>query len=159
MYQEGSARTDEKLSYEYIRGLIEGEGSFTFSTTPVKLPNGRILRKKYPAFAIGMHERDEKLLYMVKNTLGLKNRIYNYKDFHKDGYKRGRKVVLIVREFGQLKNIIIPFFYKRLKGNKGRQFEEWLEKIGTDPEVSESFKFIHKIYKAGFYDKNPKFLN
>ena len=66
---------------------------------------------------------------------------------------------MIVREFGQLKNIIVPFFYKRLKGNKGKQFEQWLEKIGSDPDVSETFKFIYKIYKAGFYDKNPKYLD
>ena len=50
-------------------------------------------------------------------------------------------------------------FYKKLKGNKGRQFEQWLEKIGNDPAVPDSYKFIYKIYKAGFYDKNPKFLD
>lgn len=150
---------DKKLSYEYIRGLVEGEGTFTFSTSKRNMSDGSIKNIKVPAFAIGMHERDEELLRSVRDVLGLKNRVYNYKSFNKDGYKRGRKAFLIVREFGQLKNIIVPFFYKRLKGNKGRQFEQWLEKIGNDPGVPETFRFIYKIYKAGFYDKNPKFYD
>lgn len=149
---------DKKLSYEYIRGLVEGEGTFTFSTSNRNASDGSIIKIKIPAFAIGMHERDEELLHYVRDTLGLKNRVYNYKSFNKDGHKRGRKAFLIVREIGQLKNIIVPFFYKRLVGNKGKQFNEWLEKIGNDPAVPKSYKFIYKIYKAGFYDKNPEYM-
>ncbi len=145
------------LSYEYIRGLVEGEGCFTFTTTKRKMSNGTIEKFKIPAFAIAMHERDQELLHIMRDTLGLKNRVYNYKSFNKDGYKHGRRAFLIVREFGQLKNIIVPFFYKRLKGNKGKQFEQWLENIGNDPAVPETFKFIYKIYRAGFYDRNPRF--
>lgn len=149
----------QTLSFEYIRGFVEGEGCFTFSTTKnmKKLPNGNIVRTKVPAFAIGIHERDEDLLCLIRDTLKLKNRVYNHKSFQGDGHKRARKAFLIVREFGQLKNIVVPLFYKKLRGNKGKQFEEWLEKIGNDPAVSENFKFIYKIYKAGFYDKNPRF--
>ena len=147
----------EKLPYDYIRGLIDGEGCFTFSRSITRYKDGTVIVKKIPAFAIGMHERDEKLLYMVKETLGLRSRVYNYKSSELDGHKRGRKVFLIVREFPQLKNIIVPFFYKRLRGYKGIQFNAWLEKIGNDPDVPETYRFIHKIYKAGFYDRNPKF--
>ena len=143
---------DKKLSYEYIRGLTEGEGTFTFSTS-------HKLRRKVPAFALRMHVRDKGLLEIVRDSMGLKNKIYEYDYKRNDGYKRGPQAILIVREFGQLKNIIVPFFYKRLKGNKGKQFNDWLEKIGADPEVPETFKFIYKIYKAGFYDKNPKFMD
>lgn len=140
--------TEPLISYEYIRGLVEGEGCFTFSKS-----NGR----KTPSFSINMHERDEELLKLVRDTLGLKNKIYNYKPYSKDGYKRGRKAILIVREIGSLKNIIVPFFYRRLVGNKGRQFEDWIRKIGEDPMVPLKFKIIHSIYIAGFYDKNPRF--
>ncbi len=143
---------DKKLSYEYIRGLVEGEGTFTFSTS-------HKLHRKVPAFALRMHVRDKELLEMVRDSMGLKNKIYEYNRKRDDGIKRGPQAILIVREFGQLKNIIVPFFYKRLKGNKGKQFEQWLEKIGNDPEVPETFKFIYKIYRAGFYNKNPKFLD
>lgn len=136
------------ISYEYIRGLVEGEGCFTFSTS-----NGR----KIPSFSISMHERDEELLKLVRDTLKLKNRVYNYESYNGDGYKRGRKAMLIVREVGSLKNIIVPLFYKRLIGNKGIQFEDWVRKIGEDPMVPSKFKIIHSIYIGGFYDKNPKF--
>jgi len=111
---------DKKLSYEYIRGLTEGEGTFTFSTS-------HKLRRKVPAFALRMHVRDKGLLEIVRDSMGLKNKIYEYDYKRNDGYKRGPQAILIVREFGQLKNIIVPFFYKRLKGNKGKQFNDWLE--------------------------------
>ena len=145
------------LSYEYIRGLVEGEGCFTFSTTEYKKADGTITIRKIPAFSIGMHERDRGLLSKVKEALGLRNTVYNYRSSNADHRARGRKAFLIVRDFGQLKNIIVPLFYKRLKGNKRIQFEEWIEKIGGDPNVPDIFKFIYKIYKAGFYDKNPKY--
>lgn len=132
------------ISYDYIRGLIEGEGSFTFSSTG---------KRKVPAFAIRMHVRDKKLIEEIKNVLKLKNKIYEYDYQKNDGYKRGPQALLVVREFGQLKNIIIPFFYKKLYGNKADQFEQWIEKIGKDPLVSDGFKFLHMLYKSGFYDK------
>lgn len=139
-----------EISYEYIRGLTEGEGTFTFSTN-------RKFGIKVPAFAIKMHARDKKLLEGVRDKLGLTNRIYQYDHQRNDGHKRDPQAMLIVREFGQLKNIIVPFFYKKLYGNKAAQFQAWLERIGSDPEVSDHFKFIYRIYKSGFYDKHPKF--
>lgn len=142
------------ISYEYIRGLVEGEGCFTFYPG-WKKKNG--IKIKIPAFVIAMHERDLKLFLMIKNALGLRNRIYFRKPSIKDGYKRGNTVVLVVREFDQLKDIIIPFFYKKLKGYKGAQFMEWMEKIGTDPNISNRYKSLYRLYKWGIYDKLPKF--
>lgn len=146
----------QKLPFDYIRGLIDGEGCFSFSTNTRE-------QRKVPSFALRMHSRDKNLVEMVRDTLGLKNRIYEYHYPHNypgKGIKfnRGPQVILIVRELGSLKNVIVPFFYKRLYGHKGKQFEEWMEKIGSDPYVSESYKFIYKIYKDGFYDRNPKYL-
>ncbi|OGY99666.1 MAG: hypothetical protein A3B13_01260 [Candidatus Liptonbacteria bacterium RIFCSPLOWO2_01_FULL_45_15] len=149
---------NEKLSYEYIRGLVEGEGCFTFCSVKRRKDDIEEFRFIIPTFVIGMHERDTNLLIMVKNTLKLRNKINTYPPRErKDGYKRGAMSHLVVRDLGQLKNIIVPLFYKKLKGNKGRQFEQWLEKIGNDPAVPDSYKFIYKIYKAGFYDRNPGF--
>jgi len=147
------------LSYEYIRGLIEGEGSFTFSTRTRRLPNGKIERFKIPAFAIGMHERDEALLLRVRDTLGLPNKVYNYQQSNKDGINRGRKAFLIVREIGSLKNIIIPFFYNRLVGHKAIQFNEWLEKIRNDPMVPEGYDILYRLHINGYYAENPKFID
>lgn len=146
----------KELSYEYIRGLVEGEGCFTFSTVSKKLPNGTIKKMRIPAFCIAMHKRDEDLLRIVRVALNLQNSIYRNTHTGKDGTIR-HKAMLIVRDFGQLKNIIIPLFYKKLKGNKGKQFMEWLEKIGNDPIVSESYRLLYRLHKCGFYDKNPKF--
>ena len=139
-----------KLTNDYIRGLVEGRGSFTFSTNNTR---------KVPAFVIVMHERDKMLLEKVRDHLGLKNKIYVYGPYGNDGANRGKNTRLIVREFGPMKNVIIPFFYKRLVGNKRKQFEEWLEKIGSDPLVPESYKLYYKPYKSGYWDKNLKFLN
>lgn len=146
------------LSYEYIRGLVEGEGCFTFCTSKRVYASGRVVKRKVPAFSISMHERDEYLLELLRDTLGLTNTIYNYKQKDRgDGWKRGKKSILIVRELESLKNVIVPLFYKKLRGNKGIQFTQWMEKIGSDPEISPSFKVIYELYKSGFYDKNNKY--
>src|SRR3989338_1204460 len=114
------------ISDDYIRGLIDGEGCFTFCNVPVYRG-----KKK------------------IKDQLGLRNKIYIYrqttlKTFNSSGpkiYQSGRTATLIVRDLGQLKNIIVPFFYKKLIGHKGVQFIEWLENIGRDPLVHEDYKF------------------
>jgi len=147
---------DMQLSSEYIRGLVDGEGCFSFSTT-TSTYMGKTFKRKVPAFILQMHARDRCLIEAVIKHLGLKNEIYIYPPYSKDGAKRGWSVRLIVREFGQLKDIIIPFFYKKLKGHKGDQFIEWLEKIGSEPDVSSRFKSLYRLYKWGMYDKLPKF--
>jgi len=150
-----------EISNEYIRGLVEGEGSFTFSTTRKKVDGTRY---KLPAFVISLHIRDKHLLQMIRDKLGLKSKIY-YKipmvniQNAKTGvkYLSERQAILVVRDFQQLKDIIIPFFYKKLKGYKSEQFTEWIEKIGNDSEISDRFKSLYRLYKWGMYDKLPKF--
>ncbi|MEK7553539.1 MAG: LAGLIDADG family homing endonuclease [Patescibacteria group bacterium] len=149
------------ISNEYIRGLIEGEGSFTFHTNRKKINRTRY---KLPAFVISMNIRDKTLLEATRDKLGLKSKI-NYRvpqaniQNVKTGaiYISGRQAILTVRDFKQLKDIIIPFFYKKLKGYKGKQFIEWLEKIGSDPDISDRYKSLYRLYKWGMYDKLPKF--
>ena len=150
-----------EISNEYIRGLVEGEGSFTFSTTRKRVDGTRY---KLPAFVISLHIRDKHLLEMIRDKIGLKNKIYyrvpnvviqNAKSGKK--YLSERQAILIVRDFQQLKNNIIPFFYKKLYGHKGVQFMGWLEKIGSDPGVSDRFKSLYRLYKWGMYDRLPKF--
>jgi len=144
-----------KISNEYIRGLVDGEGCFTFYTNT----DTDGIKRKIPAFAISMHERDKSLLESVKHSLGLRNKVYIFKSSVGDGMKRGKKAVLVVRGLGSLKNTIIPLFYKRLVGHKGIQFIGWLEKIGQDPLVPESYKLLYRLYKAGYWDRNPKFID
>ena len=58
--------------------------------------------------------------------------------------------MLIVRNIGDIKNVIIPFFYKRLEGYKKEQFFQWLEDFNK-PDVAEGYKFIYRLYKNGYY--------
>lgn len=102
------------LPYDYIRGLVDGEGTFTFSTSSTKLRDGTIKKIRVPSFAIKMHERDQELLESVRDTLHLKNKVYNYYSPSTRKPNHGRQTMLIVREFPQLKNIIIPFFIREI---------------------------------------------
>jgi len=143
---------NDKLSYEYVRGLVEGKGSFSFCSIGWK---GEKNRRKLPAFILSMSKQDKELMEKVKNTLGLRNKVYEYAPRKaKDSYNRQGMCILIIRDVGQLKNKIVPLFYKKLRGNKGKQFELWLEKIGNDPNVPDSYKFIYRLYKSGFYEKD-----
>lgn len=145
----------KEISLDYIRGLVEGEGCFTFCSVPRKTKNnpGKF---KLPTFVIAMHERDEPLITAIRDRLKLKNRVYNHQPYMGDGIKRGRIAKLIVRDFGALKNIIVPLFYGKLRGNKGKQFLEWLQKIEDDPDVPATYKLIHRLHKSGFYARKLK---
>jgi len=142
-----------KLTNDYIRGLVEGEGSFTFSGN--RRSDGTLIR--VPSFQIKMHVRDKALLEGIRDHLGLKNRVYVYDHQRNDGYKRAPNAMLIVREIGNLKNIIIPFFYNKLASHKAVQFNEWLENIRNDPTVPESYDILYRLHENGYYAKNPKF--
>lgn len=140
----------KKITAEYIRGLTDGEGSFTFCTT-----NGK---SKIPSFQLRMNVRDKALVEKVRDFLKIKNRVYVYHYLGKVGSNRGPQAMLIVREVGNLKNKIVPLFYNELIGYKAEQFNNWIEKIGNDPMVPERFKIIHFLHKRGYFLKNKDFL-
>src|SRR3989304_2719995 len=146
---------NKTISDEYLRGLVEGEGCFTFCNIPVMGKTG----KKFvlPAFTIQMHERDKSLIELLKIRLGLKNKIYVYKVralMEKSKiYRRGPMAKLIVRDVASLKNKIVPFFYKKLHGNKGKQMIEWIEDIGARDDMPENYKIIHRLHLYGYFDK------
>jgi hypothetical protein len=140
------------MTYDYIRGLTAAIGSFTFSTQ-------RKRHIKIPTFSIRVDHHDRAFLEAVRDKLCLKNRVYVYNHQGHDGSKRAARAMLIVREVGQLKNIIVPLFYKTLIGNKALQFEEWLDKIYADPEVPHAYKILPILVKSGHYSKNNQFKN
>lgn len=145
----------KEMSYEYIRGLTDGEGCFTFY--PVKTNDTKHM---IPAFVISMSERDKELLQTIADKLKIKTKIYAYPPRQrKDGYRRQGMAVFLVRGFGDLKNTIVPLFYKKLCGYKGKQFREWIDKIAKNENVPERYKLIPKLCEWGFYDKNPKFID
>lgn len=146
----------EKISEEYIRGLVEGEGTFTFYTTPKFInKSGVSIKLKRPAFAVKMHERDAYLLNLVADRLSLKGKVYRNGPYRYDRYgsrNSAAQVSLIVRDILELRNIIIPLFYKKLHGNKGKQFMVWLEKMSGEEMTTESH-YLHNLYKKGFFNK------
>lgn len=102
-----------------------------------------------------MNKRDKNLLFQIKEKLGLSNKVYEYpQNRRKGGYNRQPMTMIIVRDLGQIKNIIVPLCYKKLVGYKAEQFDVWIEKIGSDPRVPMPYKLISRLYKSGFYDKN-----
>lgn len=147
----------QKLPHDYIRGLVEGEGCFTFYPTLEfqKTSDGRTIKLKRPAFVIAMHERDEELLRMLRNTLGVNDSILKSKPWNKDGIKRGGTARLIVRDIAELRNIVIPFFYNKLYGYKRKQFFEWLEKMNSENTIKES-RYLYRLYKKGFFEEKYK---
>lgn len=142
-----------KITKDYILGIIESEGRFTFSTRTRKLANGTVVQTRVPTFSISMHENNEGFLELVKEKMGLDSRVYIYKSKDKDGLSRSRKALLIVREYGNIKNIVVPFLYGALAGRKAVQFERWIERMGEDPLVADSYKLIYRLCKKGFYNK------
>lgn len=145
---------EEKISYEYIRGLIEGEGCFTFSSTGRKIiiSNGEVVKEKSPGFYLGMHERDKSLIEAVRDSLGLHNPIYrrNPQPYH---LSKKAMSILAVRDFESLRSIIIPLFYGKLHGYKAYQFFNWLESMGEEDKSNLSHS-LYDLYKLGFFDKS-----
>ncbi|HCX45054.1 TPA: hypothetical protein DGT35_00390 [Patescibacteria group bacterium] len=133
-----------KLSKDYILGIAESKAIFTFSG------NGT---KKIPAFYFVMEAKDKEMVKEVKLYLGLKNKIYVHDPYKKDGAKRKSSAKIAVRDFNQIKNIIIPFFYNQLKGSKGKEFISWLNKIGKDPAVPKLYKLFYRLHRTGYWKK------
>lgn len=102
----------EKITDDYIRGLIEGEGCFGVDRD--------IKGQERPAFLLKMHFRDMELIEGVRDYLGIKNRVYEYT--HQDRHT----ATLIIREIDTLKNKIIPLCKDKLLGYKGSQLNHWL---------------------------------
>lgn len=142
------------ITADYIRGLIDGEGCFTLCKTS---ENKKGIKYKIPTFLIQMHERDKNLIEQVKLYLGVKDRVYILNAYTKDGSNRGKTARLMVRDFGELRDIIIPFFYKKLIGYKENQLVDWLEKIGSDPEIHPDYKVLYNLYKKDYFDKFKEF--
>ena len=133
-----------QITDDYIRGLTDGEGCFTCCNVPTKSKTGNKL--KIPTFLIAMHVRDRSLLVKVMDYLDLKGELYILKPSLKDGCKRGYSARFMVRNFGDLRDIIIPFFYKKLIGYKGIQFIEWLQKITSDSYVNPLFPHTRHFF-------------
>ena len=119
------------LTPEYIRGLFEGEGTFTNDGSR----NGRI----NPCVTLKMHYRDKELIEGIRDYFGLHHKVYEYTH-------QGRHyAMLIIRDIPSLKNKMVPFFKNQLLGNKGMQFEGWLK----------MFPYLHSLHFRNLPMKAP----
>jgi len=134
------------INNRIVMWLINNRGSFGFTSSG-------LYGNKTPAFQLKVELRDIDILEKIKAYLGLRNKIYKYHYPGKEKANRKPQALLIVRDFKQLKNAIIPFFHKNLMGDKEVRFIEWLEEIGKNPMISDRFKSLYRLYKSGFYDK------
>src|SRR3989344_2576056 len=122
----------QDLSYDFIAGLITGEGTFYWTKNKGT--------KKTPAFALRMHIRDFDLLVNVRYSLGLKERVYEY-------IHNGRHYAfLFARSFDSLRKVI-DNIYPKLGGYKRLQFIEWFQKF-NDETLEARYITIYNIYKV-----------
>ena len=99
----------KKLSADYITGLVDGEGSFTFYIRDPKDNSYRKRRvKAEPRFYLKLVEKDKRILYQLKNYFGCGN-VYFQKDKRPNHQNCYRYEVASRKD---LDEIIIPFFKK-----------------------------------------------
>ena len=113
-------------SFDFIAGLIAGEGSFMWIKQ-----NGT----EVPVFQLKMHATERPLFELLKTKLGLREKIYEYT------HQERHYVLLLIRKRSVIENIIIPTFDQRLFGNKRIQFEAWKKKY-----FEKKLDFIYKHY-------------
>ena len=109
----------EKLSPDYIVGLVDGEGSFTaYVKDPFSAKIVQRRTKVEPRFFLKLIEKDKEILYELKKFFGCGN-VYFQKDKrpnHQNCYR------FEVANRNDLEKIIIPFFKSnslRLRSKNG----------------------------------------
>ena len=109
--------SSKQLSLDFMAGLVISNGYFAWINQN---------NQKVAVFQIQMQYNQKDLLFAFRNSLGLKETIYeyNYRDKRKLSLYR-HIVKLIVRRRETIKKIIIPAFDGRLYGPKQKQFDQW----------------------------------
>jgi len=109
----------EKISSDYVVGLVDGEGSFTvYVKDPESKKQVKRRTKVEPRFYLKLIEKDKKILYELKKFFGCGN-VYFQKDTranHQNCYRYE------VSNRHDLEKIIIPFFKRnslRLRSKNG----------------------------------------
>ena len=111
----------ERLDASWISGFTDGEGCFHISIN--KIQKMSLGWQVLPEFRIVQHEKDESVLYKIKDYFGFGNVRTNRKDHH------GERKEFKVRGLENL-NKIIGFFRKYpLKTSKKKDFEIFSEVI------------------------------
>ena len=111
----------ERLDAKWIVGFTDGEGCFHISIN--KIPEMSLGWQVLPEFRIVQHEKDEKLLYKIKEYFGFGEVKINRKDFH------GTRKEFKVRGLDNLNQIVKFFNENKLMTSKRKDFEIFSEVI------------------------------
>lgn len=107
----GAENQQERLDAKWIVGFVDGEGCFYVAIN--KLPKMTLGWQVLPEFRVVQHQRDEQVLYKIKNYFGFGNVTVNHGD-RKEFRVRGLK---------NLKEIICFFNENPLNTSKQRNFQ------------------------------------
>ena len=105
----------ERLNALWITGFTDGEGCFHISIN--KLPKMSLGWQVLPEFRIVQHEKDESVLYKIKDYFGFGDVKINRIDYH------GTRKEFRVRGLENLNKIIEFFEENKLETSKKKDFE------------------------------------
>jgi len=111
----------ERLDSKWIVGFTDGEGCFHISIN--RIPEMRLGWQVLPEFRIVQHEKDELLLYKIKDYFGFGEIKINRKDFH------GTRKEFRVRGLENLNQIVGFFKQNPLMTSKRKDFKVFSEVI------------------------------
>src|SRR3989344_4401533 len=107
----------ERLDSKWIIGFIDGEGCFHVAIN--KLPKMTLGWQVLPEFRVVQHQRDEQVLYRIKDYFGFGEVTVNH----------GDRKEFRVRGLNNLNRLIAFFKYYPLQTSKQRNFEIFSEII------------------------------
>jgi hypothetical protein len=111
----------ERLDANWIVGFTDGEGCFHISIN--KIQKMSLGWQVLPEFRIVQHEKDEQVLYNIKNYFGFGDVKINRADHH------GTRKEFRVRGLENLNKLIIFFQQNKLNTSKRKDFEIFSEVI------------------------------
>jgi hypothetical protein len=113
----GADNQQERLDAQWVSGFVDGEGCFHVAINRIsKMTLGwQVL----PEFRIVQHQRDEKILHLIKDFLGCGKVVVNH----------GDRKELRVRGINDLKKVVKFFKKHRLQTTKRKNFDLFAEII------------------------------
>ena len=144
----------ERLDALWISGFTDGEGCFHISIN--KLPEMNLGWQVLPEFRIVQHEKDESVLYKIKNYFGFGNVKVNRTDHH------GTRKEFRVRGLENLNKLIKFFEENHLQTSKKNDFEIFKRVIqlmnNKEHLTNEGLNKIANLISKMNRKPNPKYL-
>lgn len=147
----------ERLDASWISGFTDGEGCFHVSIN--RIPKMSLGWQVLPEFRIVQHEKDEFVLYQIKEFFGFGDVRINRRDFH------GTRKEFRVRGLDNLKQLILFFKKYPLQTSKKKDFEifsqiinlmdekKHLEKEGLD-EIAKLISLMNRKPKLKYLESS-----